>query len=63
MSDEKRVPVVRKAAFTFDLVGQCIYCEKTCRRQRTYYASSTEEASAQADASMAHLCHKKCGGY
>lgn len=58
-----RRPNVRKAAWTFDLSGLCIYCEKKCTRQRTFYAIKSEDASAQAGAALPGLCHRKCGGY
>jgi hypothetical protein len=54
---------VDKASWTFDLAGECVYCGKKCTRSRTFIARTADDAAAQADAAMAGLCHRKCGGY
>lgn len=60
MSETARID---KAHWTYNLIGECIYCNKKCTRTRRFYANSQADAAAQADAAMSGLCHLKCGGY
>jgi len=56
-------PSITRAEWTFVLMGDCVYCGKPCRRQRTLLAEDPDDAQAKADIAMTSLCHRKCGGY
>lgn len=60
MSDHPRID---RAAWTFSLTADCVYCDKKCTRSMTFYAMSKGDAEAQADAALTGLCHRKCGGF